>query len=146
MTGEHALGAPPAADAMDARQLPPCRELSLATLALVIAGGIWMAAHLPHHVPLGPPIALLGLAAILLVTAAALLSRVGDFGWPAFRQVFGWALLGEAVVGGMIGFVFIQDGTRGAPLAVLLGMLAVFVLDVAFLLAFSVGRFQPADG
>jgi hypothetical protein len=131
---------------MDARTLPPCRKLSLAALALVIAGGIWMAAHLPRHVPLGVPIALLAAAGLLLVAAAILLSRVRDFGWPAFRQVFSWALLGEAVVGGMIGLVFVKDGTRGAPLAVLLGMLLVFVLDVAFLLAFSVGRYQPAAG
>jgi len=145
MSAQHAVAAPPA-DAMDLRRLPPCRELALTTLALVIAGGIWMAAHLPHHVPLGVPIVLLALAAILLAGNVVLLSRVRDFGWPAFRVVFGWALLGEAVVGGLIGFVFIQDGTRGAPLAVLLGMLVVFVLDVAFVLAFSVGRFQPADG
>jgi len=145
MTDEHALGAPPIADAMDDRRLPRCSEIAVATLALVVAGGIWMASHLPHHVPLGLPIVLLALAALLLVVNVVLLRRAQDFGWPAFRRVAGWALLGEGVVGGMIAFVFITDGTRGAPLAILLGMLVVFVVDVAFLLAFSVGRYQPAD-
>jgi hypothetical protein len=44
---------------MSERRLPPVTQIGMTSLALIVAGGIYLAAHLPHHVPLGPAVALL---------------------------------------------------------------------------------------
>lgn len=103
-----------------------------------------MAAHLPGHVPLAAPAALLGVAAALLVANAIALSRVRDFSWRSFFLVGRWALLAYAVIAGMLEYVFVLDGTRGTELVVLTSMLVVFALDIPLLLAFTVARYQPA--
>ena len=46
------------------------------SLALIVIGGIYLAAHLPQHVPLGPAIALLVASAAVLIVNLALLRRV----------------------------------------------------------------------
>lgn len=75
------------------------------------------------------------------------LARTRPFPWRPFRQVVGWALLAYLVIGGMLEYVFVLDGTRGAMLALMSAMLAVFAVDVPMLLAFSVARYQPVpDG
>jgi len=56
--------------------------------------------------------------------------------------VFRWALLAYAISAGMIGFAFIKDHIRGAPLAVVLAMLVVFALDVPLIIAFTVARYS----
>ena len=38
---------------MNERKLPPVTQLGMASLALIVAGGIYLSAHLPDHVPLG---------------------------------------------------------------------------------------------
>ncbi len=126
------------------RSLPPVQQLATATLALIVAGGIYMAAHLPSRPPLTAPIVLLAVAALLLVGNGLALSRVRDFAWGKFRLVAGWALLAYLVIAGMLEYVFIYDGTGGAPLVVLSLMLAVFAVNVPLLLGFSVARFQNA--
>ena len=37
---------------MSERPLPPVTALGMASLALIVAGGIYLSAHLPEHVPL----------------------------------------------------------------------------------------------
>ena len=39
----------------------------MASLALIVAGGIYLAAHLPQHVPIAPAVILLALSVDLLV-------------------------------------------------------------------------------
>ena len=39
---------------MNERRLPPVTELGMASLALIVAGGIYLSAHLPSHVPSVP--------------------------------------------------------------------------------------------
>ena len=39
---------------MSERRLPPVTEMGMASLALIVAGGIYLSAHLPQHVPLAP--------------------------------------------------------------------------------------------
>ena len=51
---------------MNERQLPPVTQLGMASLALIVAGGIYLSAHLPRHVPLGPAVALLAASVVLL--------------------------------------------------------------------------------
>lgn len=148
-----AAGGQPAAPAPEAgpvaagpapRRLPPVTGLAVAAMALVIAGGIYLAAHLPRPAPLGPPVAALAFAAVALLAAAALLARVRDFAWHTFFVVAGWTLAAYVVIAGMLGFVFVLDHTPGRPLIVLTLMLAVFAIDVPLLLAFSVARYQPS--
>jgi len=139
---DHAGGSPSLSQ-LAGRPLPPVQQLATATLALVVAGGIYLAAHLPRHPPLGPAVALLGLAGLLLLGNALALSRVRDFAWGKFRLVAGWALLAYLVIAGMLEYVFVYDGTRGGTLVVLTLMLAIFALDIPLLLGFSVARFQP---
>ena len=53
-------------------------------------------------------------------------------------------LLAYAVIAGMIEYAFVYDHTRGSQLVVLTVMLALFMLNVPVLIAFTVARFQPA--
>lgn len=131
------------ATAPEERSFPPIDKLADLAMVLVIIGGIYMAANLPGNISLTPSIVLLVLAACVLVVDVVLLVRLEDFAWGTFRLVAGWALVAYCVIAGMIGYAFIYDGTRGEPLVILLGMLAVFAIAVPLLLGFSVARFQP---
>jgi hypothetical protein len=126
-------------------ELPPVAQISIAVLVLIVVGGIYIAAHLPRHVPQGPTIALLAAAGVLLAVNVVLLSRIERFNWRVFRQVAGWVLLAYAVIAGMLEYVFIYDHTRGTQLLILTLMLVVFAVNIPVLLGFSVARFQAAD-
>lgn len=139
MTQEMAHGPMPAEAE---RSLPPITELAIGALLLIVIGGIYLAAKFPGQISLAPAVGLLVGATVLLAIDLGLLSRVQLFAWGRFRTVFGWALLGYLVVAGMIGLVFVLDGTRGSPLLVLVLMLAVYALDIPLILAFSVARYQ----
>lgn len=139
VAGEHAVSAAPE------RPFPPITEIAVATMALIVAGGIYTAAYVPMSVSLTLPVILLAGAAILLAVNAVLLFRLREFAWHVFRQVFGYALLAYCVIAGMIGYVFVVDGTPTRVLVVLIGMLAVFAIDIPTLLGFSVARYQDPD-
>ncbi|MHB1468840.1 MAG: hypothetical protein ACYCU0_00975 [Solirubrobacteraceae bacterium] len=121
--------------------LPPVAELCVATLAAIVAGGIYLAASMPGSVTLAPAIVLLGVGAVLLIASGALLARVRDFAWRRFRLVFGWVLLSYVIIAGMLEYVFVYDGVSGGTLAVLSGMLLVFGLNVPLVISFTVARF-----
>jgi hypothetical protein len=124
------------------RRLPPVAELAVASMALVIAGGVYMAAHLPRRPPLMLAEVLACLAAALVFTNVALLLRLESFAWASFFLVVRWALLAYMVIAGMLEFVFVYDGTRGASLVLMTCMLAIFAVDIPVLLGFSVARYQ----
>lgn len=128
------------------RQLPPITAVVMASMAMVIAGGIYLAAYLPKQAPLPLPIALVTAGVLLFVIAAVMLTRLGDFAWDRFFQVGGWALLAYVVIVGMLEFVLVIDQTRGALLALLTVILLIFALDIPVLLGFSVARFQETAG
>ncbi|HEY1855662.1 MAG TPA: hypothetical protein VGG40_13845 [Solirubrobacterales bacterium] len=123
------------------RRLPPVTQVGMASLALIVAGGIYLASHLPQAVALGPAIALLALSALLLVANMLALARVRDFAWGRFFQVAGWALLAYATIAGMILYAFLDDGLSGGPLVVLTLSLVVFALHVPMLIGFTVARY-----
>ncbi|MDX6471696.1 MAG: hypothetical protein QOK22_512 [Gaiellaceae bacterium] len=124
------------------RKLPPITEIGAASMIAIAGGVIYVAAYLPKHAPLGFAVALLALAAALQLTNAFLLFRLRDFAWDVFFQVGGWALLAYAVIAGMIEYAFVFDKTRGVQLVVMTLMLALFMLNVPVLIAFTVARFQ----
>lgn len=127
------------------RPLPPVTQLAVGTMALVIVGGIYVAAHLPQQAALWLPIALLVAAVVLLVANVVALSRLRAFAWRTFFLVGRYALLAYIVIAGMLEFVFVLDGTPGRLLVLLTLMLAVFAVDIPLLFAFSVARYQPPD-
>jgi hypothetical protein len=123
-------------------QHPPITAVLVVSMAMVIAGGIYLAAYLPKQAPLPLPIALVTVGVVLFGLAAVMLSRLGEFAWHRFFQVGGWALLAYLVIVGMLEFVLVVDQTRGALLALLTVILLIFALDIPLLLGFSVARFQ----
>jgi hypothetical protein len=130
---------------MNERPLPPVTQLGMVSLALIVAGGIYLSAHLPRHVPLGPAIALLAASAVLLAANMVALSRVRDFAWDRFFEVGKWSLLAYAVIAGMIEYAFLRDHIRGGALVVLTLSLVVFAVHVPILVGFTVARYAGTD-
>jgi hypothetical protein len=134
-------------DAEDLRQadFPPVMPIGVATLAVIVAGGIVVAAQYGSATKLTIPVVMLGLAAAMLVVNAVLVIRIKEFARPVFHRVLGWALLAYAVIAGILEFVFVFDHTPGRELALFTGMLVLFALDVPLMLSYSVARWQPPD-
>jgi hypothetical protein len=124
------------------RKLPPVTEIGAAAMVAVAAGVIFNASYLPEHAPTAVAVAILIVAAALELTNAFLLSRIEGFAWARFKQVAGWFLLAYAVIAGMIEYAFIYDDTRGTQLVILTLMLALFMLNVPVLAAFTVARYE----
>jgi hypothetical protein len=127
---------------MTEQRLPPVTEIGMASLALIIAGGIYLSAHLPRHVPIAPAAILLVLSVLLLAGNMLALSRVRDFAWPQFFAVARWSLLAYAVIAGMIEYAFLRDHLRGGALVVLTLSLVVFAVHVPALIGFTVARYH----
>ncbi|MHB1536003.1 MAG: hypothetical protein ACYC1D_15610 [Acidimicrobiales bacterium] len=126
------------------RRLPPVAELAVASVILLLCGGIYLASYLPRQPALGPAVALLAGGAVLTVAAMVLLSRIHPFAWDTFFLVGRWALLAYAVIAALLAFVFIYDHTGGATLVVLVSTLVIFAIDVPTVIAFTVARYQES--
>ncbi len=122
--------------------LPPVTALCMTSMACVIAAGIDLAAHLPRPVSLVFPTALTIVGGAVLLGVLTALSRLRRFAWDRFFVVARYAMLAYGVIAGLLAFVFIKDGTRGGPLALLLAALIVFAVNVPVILGFTVARFQ----
>ncbi len=131
---------------MTEQKLPPVTQVGMASLALIVAGGIYLAAHLPERVPLAPAIVLLALSAALLVGNLFALSRVDGFAWDCFAQVGKWALLAYAITAGLIEYAFVRNQLSGGPLVVVTLSLIVYALHVPMLIAFTVARYAEPAG
>jgi hypothetical protein len=127
------------------RSLPPVTPLAMTSLALIVAGGIYLSAHIPKHVPLTPAIVLLAASALLLVTNLLLLYRVDGFPWGRFFDVAKWALLGYTIIAGMIEYAFLRNHVKGGALVVLTLSLVVFAVHVPVLIGFTVARFYNPE-
>jgi hypothetical protein len=127
------------------RRLPPVTQLGMASLALIVAGGIYLSAHIPQHVPLAPAVVLLAGSVLLLVANLAMLARVQDFAWARFFDVAKWSLLAYAIIAGLIEYAFLRNHLRGGPLVVLTLSLVVFAVHVPMLIGFTVARFSGAE-
>jgi hypothetical protein len=129
---------------MSDRRLPPVTEIAMASLALIVAGGIYLSAHLPRHVSLAPAVVLLAASALLLAGNLVALSRVPRFPWPRFFQVAKWSMLAYLVIAGMIEYAFLRNHLSGGPLVVLTLSLVVFSVHVPTLVGFTVARFDES--
>jgi hypothetical protein len=129
----------------DERRLPPVTQLAMASLALIVIGGIYLSAHLPQHVSLTPAVILLAASACLLGVNLVTLARVKDFHWGRFATVARWSLLAYLVIAGMIEYAFVRNHVRGGALVVLTLSLLVFAVHVPTLIGFTVARYDVGD-
>jgi hypothetical protein len=127
---------------MNEQRMPPVTLVGMASLALIVAGGIYLASHLPNEVPLGPAVALLVASALLLVGNLVALSRVEGFAWGRFADVAKWALLAYAITAGVIEYTFVRNDISGGPLVVLTLSLVVYAVHVPMLIGFTVARYH----
>jgi hypothetical protein len=130
---------------MSERSLPPVTQLAMASLALIVAGGIYLSSHLPQHVSLVPAIVLLAASAILLAVNLVALARTKGFAWERFFQVAKWSLLAYALIAGMIEYAFLRNHLSGGPLVVLTLSLVIFAVHVPTLIGFTVARYAEPD-
>lgn len=130
---------------MTERRYPPFTELGMLSLVLIVIGGIYLSAHIPQHVALGPAIGLLIASTLVLAVNLALLTRVRDFAWPRFLQVARWSLLAYLVTAGMIEYVFVRNHLKGGTLVVLTLSLLVYAVQVPTLIAFTVARWDDSS-
>ncbi len=128
------------------RRLPPVAEVAVATMVLVIVGGIYLASSLPKQAALGPAVGLLAASGVLLAWNVLTLRRLRPFAWGTFFLVARWSLVGYIVIAGMLEYVFVRDHVRGSLLAVLTLMLTVYAVNIPLLLGFSVARYQSPAG
>jgi hypothetical protein len=128
------------------RKLPPVTQVAMASLALIVAAGIYLSAHLPQHVPLAPAVILLILSVLLMSGNLVSLTRVQGFPWDRFFAVARWAMLAYVVTAGLIEFVFLRNHVGGGPLVVLTLSLVVYAIHVPTLVGFTVARYyEGAD-
>jgi len=127
---------------MSERALPPVTELGMASLALIVAGGIYLVSYLPRQVPLMPAVVLLAASVLLLAVNLFTLSRVKGFAWRRFFEVGKWALLAYVIVAGLIEFALVRDGMSGGPLLVVTLSLLVYAVHVPVLTAFTVAQYE----
>jgi hypothetical protein len=137
--------ADPVADPVLERKYPPITELAMASLALIVIGGIYLSSHLPKHVLLGPAIGLLVASTALFGVNVFLLTRVRDFAWDRFFEVGRWSLLAYAIIAAMIEYAFVRNHVGGGALVVLTLSLAVFAVHVPTLVGFTVARYYDPE-
>jgi hypothetical protein len=126
----------------EAVRLPPVTALGMLSLGLVLIGGIYLSAHLPQHVSLGPAVALLAASALVFLGNVLALSRVQGFAWARFFYIARWALLVYLIISGLIEYVFLRNHTSGGPLVVLTLSLIMFAVNVPVLIGFTVARYD----
>jgi hypothetical protein len=124
------------------RSLPPVTQVGMLSLALIVAGGIYLSAHLPERVPLAPAVVLLALSALLLAGNVLSLTRVEGFRWDRFLGVAKWALLAYAITAGLIEYAFVRNHVSGGALVVLTLSLVVYAVHVPTLIGFTVARYD----
>jgi hypothetical protein len=130
---------------IEERRYPPVTQVGMASLALIVAGGIYLSSHIPNHVPLGPAVALLAASVLLLFGNVFALTRVKGFAWNRFADVAKWSLLAYALIAGLIEYAFLQNHLKGGPLVVLTLSLVVFAVHVPMLIGFTVARYAGPD-
>jgi hypothetical protein len=127
------------------QKLPPVSELAIATMVLVISGGIYMAGHIPDDVPTLVPSILTAIAAVILAVNVVMLARVKPFAWAIFRQVAGWSLVGYGVISALLLWVFLRDDIPGDVMTLLAASLVIYAVNIPLLFGFSVARYQPVE-
>jgi hypothetical protein len=102
---------------------------ALVSLAFAAAGVIVVASYVPRRAPLPAPLVLVVLAGLFCAAAAFRGRRllVGTIARPT--------LVAAAIAVAFLELVFVYDGTRGAPLALLTLALVLVALDLPLLIS-----------
>jgi hypothetical protein len=129
---------------MSERRLPPVTQVGMLSLALIVAGGIYLSSHIPNHVSIAPAVVLLCGSVALLAGNLAALARVPAFPWGRFFEIARWAFVAYLIIAAMIEYAFLRNHLSGGPLIVMTLSLLVFAVHVPVLISFTVARF--ADG
>ena len=124
-----------------AKKLPPVSEISVLVLALVVAGGVYLAAHLPKHTSLVPTTVTVVIAGALVLVNLFMLSRIANFAWDTFFLVAKWTLLAYAIFAGALEYIFIKDGTRGSLLVLMSATIVIFAINLPIHFGFTVARY-----
>ena len=127
---------------MTEQRLPPVTQIGMASLALIVAGGVYLSANITGDISLTPAVVLLALSFLLLVGNLVALARVRDFNRARFLEVAKWALLAYAITAGMIEYTFLRNDLSGGPLVVLTLSLVVYAVHVPMLIGFTVARYH----
>jgi hypothetical protein len=127
------------------RRLPPVPHLGVASMALAIATGVYLASYLPGDAPLGPAIGLLAASGVCLLASLVLLARIRAFAWERFFLVARWSLVAYLVIAAMLEYVFVRNDLGGTLLLLMTLTLATYAVNVPTILAFTVARFEPAE-
>lgn len=123
-------------------KLPPVTEIGMASLALILAGAIYMVISLPEKVSLAPAIVLLVLSVALIGVNLVLLSRAKGFAWGRFFQIARYTLAAYVIEAALIEYVFLHNHLSGGSLVVLTLSIVVFAVNVPVLVGFTVARFH----
>jgi hypothetical protein len=123
------------------KKLPPVSEISVLVLALVVAGGVYLAAHLPKHTSLLPTTLTVLIAGALVLANLFMLSRIANFAWDTFFLVAKWTLLAYAIFAGALEYIFIKDGTRGSLLLLMSATIVIFAINLPIHFGFTVARY-----
>jgi energy-coupling factor transporter transmembrane protein EcfT len=124
------------------KKLPPISELSVLALAIVVAGGVFLAAHLPKHTTLVPTTVAVVLAGAIVLVNLFLLRQIKEFDWKVFTTVAKWTLLAYGLIAGALEYIFIKDGSRGSVLAVMTATLIIFAINLPIHFGFTVARYS----
>jgi hypothetical protein len=129
---------------MSERRLPPVTQVGMLSLALIVAGGIYLSSHIPNHVSITPAVVLLCASALLLAGNLTALARVSGFPWARFFAIARWAFLAYVIIAAMIEYAFLRNHLSGSPLVVLTLSLLVFAVHVPVLISFTVARYADS--
>lgn len=126
------------------KPFPKAVELVSLSLACSMVGGIWLGSHASpkaeHSLTL--PTVLLIAGAVLLAVGVLMVTRVKGFAWSTWVSVAKWALLAYVIESSLILYAFIHNQVRGSTLGVVIGLIALFAIDVPFLIATTVARYD----
>ncbi len=124
------------------KKLPPISELSVLVLAVVVSGGVYLAAHLPRHTTLVPTTVAVVIAGSIVLINLILLRQIKDFDWKVFTTVAKWTLLAYGLFAAALEYIFIKDGSRGGVLALMSATLVIFAINLPIHFGFTVARYS----
>ena len=123
------------------KKLPPVSEISVVILALVVAGGVFLAAHLPKHTSLTFTTLTVVIAALLVLVNLVLLTRLTGFAWKTFFLVAKWTLLAYSIFAAALEYIFVKDGVRGSVLVLMSATIVIFAVNLPIHFGFTVARY-----
>jgi len=124
------------------KKLPPISELSVLALAIVVAGGVFLAANLPKHTTLVPTTVAVVLAGAIVLVNLFLLRQIKEFDWKVFTTVAKWTLLAYGLIAAALEYIFIKDGSRGSVLTLMTATLVIFAINLPIHFGFTVARYS----